>query len=272
MAAEAQKPDGENPTDVLGAQVSSYMAQLSKTLEGGDLQPLREYLGVMARFNNYSIHNQVLILLQCPNATQVAGYQVWKGLGRQVKKGEKGIRILAPLIRKTREDEDEGPKAVYGFNSVAVFDVAQTEGEALPEYRRVGVSGEPPEGLLERVIQACPYLVRLEARLMGEYGATDGKWIWLNASHGPAEQLVTLLHEWAHCLLHFCPDQERPPLQVRELEAEATAYVLASMLGLEARLGCAEYLTGYQVTPPTLRAALKEITRAVKTIRQALGI
>ena len=284
MVLEVNKND--NPVDALSEAVSKQLEKLAESLVNGDTQALREYLGVMARFNRYSLNNQLLIALQKPEATQVAGYQVWKELGRQVKRGEQGIRILAPLIRKTKEDQDESPKVggvayaiaaeplpvVFGFKSVSVFDVSQTEGEALPEYRRVGVSGQLAEGLLERVIKACPYAIRLEARPLNEYGMTDGEWIEINANHNPAEQLVTLFHEWAHCLLHFVPQNQRPPLQVRELEAEATAFVLASMLGVEARLGSAEYLTGYKTTPATLGAALKEVTRAVKTISEALEV
>ncbi|MDX2007111.1 MAG: ArdC family protein [Meiothermus sp.] len=263
MVVEANKTD--NQMDALSGAVSKQVERLAESLVNGDTQTLREYLGVMARFNRYSLHNQLLIALQKPDATQVAGYQVWKDMGRQVRRGEQGIRILAPLFRKPKTEEEES-KVVYGFKVVSVFDVSQTDGDPLPEYQRVGVGGELGEGLLARVVAACPYPVQFETLPLEQYGLTDGRVIVVNGTHPEAERLVSLLHEWMHSAYHFRPDCERPGLQVRELEAEATAYVLATMLGVEARLGCAEYLTRYGITPALLGGALKQITQAVKEI------
>jgi hypothetical protein len=93
-----------------------------------------EYLKVQSRFHRYSFRNVIMILSQCPDATHVAGYRAWQDMGRQVRKGEKAIAILAPIIRKV-EDEKTGEEVrrMTGVKGSSVFDIAQTEGDELPE-------------------------------------------------------------------------------------------------------------------------------------------
>src|SRR5580704_15177619 len=96
----------------------------------------RAWLSTLSRFHNYSWANCLLIWTQAPEATRVAGFHTWKSLGRFVKKGQTGIRILAPLIRKVDEEKNSTTERVsrpFGFKTVAVFDYAQTDGEPLPE-------------------------------------------------------------------------------------------------------------------------------------------
>src|ERR1700730_16742632 len=111
--------------------------ELSHALEAGHSEKLREYLGAMARFHRYSLHNIMLIASQRPDASHVAGFQTWKQLGRFVKKGAKGILILAPvLLRKQAESENqekETDSTPIRFRAVYVFDVADTDGKPLPE-------------------------------------------------------------------------------------------------------------------------------------------
>ena len=90
---------------------------------------IQNYLSTAAQFHNYSFANVLLILVQCPDASRIAGYKKWQELNRQVSKGETAIKIFAPLIRKTDDGEDD---EVYGFHIVNVFDISQTEGEDLP--------------------------------------------------------------------------------------------------------------------------------------------
>ena len=110
--------------------------ELGEALAAGRSERLRAYLAVMARFPSYSFNNQILIYLQAPDATRVQGFQSWKKLGRKVKKGEKGIGIIAPMVY--RKDKDASPesdeKTIRGFKVVHVFDVSQTEGDPLPEF------------------------------------------------------------------------------------------------------------------------------------------
>lgn len=113
----------------------------------------RRMLEIASRFHRYSLNNVMLILLQCPDATQVAGYKAWQALGRQVRKGERCIRIFAPILRRVADDDGEdsassGDRRVVGFKAVPVFDVGQTEGDPLPEIERPALlSGEAPDGL-----------------------------------------------------------------------------------------------------------------------------
>ena len=93
----------------------------------------RRWVEVRSRFRRYSFGNCLLIAAQRPDATHVAGFKAWQGMSRHVRRGEKAIRILAPIVVKRRDDPaDEPRRAVVGFRSVCVFDVAQTDGEALP--------------------------------------------------------------------------------------------------------------------------------------------
>src|SRR5690348_81951 len=122
----------DNPTQQLIKQAVDFLLQ---QLEAGKSETLTAYLAAMARFHSYSFGNILAIARQRPTATRVAGFSTWKELGRFVKKGEKGIQILAPIVghRRRKNDQqqetDEKPRPVLiGFRAVYVFDVAQTEG------------------------------------------------------------------------------------------------------------------------------------------------
>ena len=126
---------------------SNAIEQLRQALEAGHSERLKEYLAAMARFRRYSWGNVMLIASQKPNATHVAGFHAWHKLGRFVKKGEKGILILAPIIRKKAENNDETEpdesSVAVGFRAAYVFDVTQTDGQPLPEIG--SVNGDPRE-------------------------------------------------------------------------------------------------------------------------------
>ena len=131
----------DNPTQQLIKQAVDFLIQ---HLEAGKSETLTAYLAAMARFHSYSFGNILSIARQRPTATRVAGFYTWKELGRFVKKGEKGIQILAPMIAKRRRkdtaeqkhnenQETKSAPALIGFRAVYVFDVAQTEGPELPK-------------------------------------------------------------------------------------------------------------------------------------------
>src|SRR5580693_1660253 len=126
---------------------SSAIEQLRQALEAGHSERLTEYLGAIARFHRYSWHNIMLIASQKSTATHVAGFHTWHKLGRFVKKGEKGILILAPIIRgkaeNTSETEADESSTAVGFRAAYVFDISQTDGQELPEIGNV--NGDPRE-------------------------------------------------------------------------------------------------------------------------------
>jgi len=110
--------------------------QLVAALNAGPSDALASYLKAIARFHRYSLHNVLLITLQKPNASHVAGFRTWNQLGRFVKKGEKGILILAPMLRRkpdTADDSSTDPSIIMGFRTAYVFDISQTDGRDLPQ-------------------------------------------------------------------------------------------------------------------------------------------
>src|SRR6185503_3530833 len=120
--------------DDLKKLTTESLRQLAALLEQGQSERLTSLLKTMARFHRYSLHNVCLIVAQRPTATRVAGFHTWRTLGRFVRKGEKGIAILAPIVARRREDStDDDSKTVVGFRAAYVFDVEQTDGEPLPE-------------------------------------------------------------------------------------------------------------------------------------------
>lgn len=117
--------------------------QLVAALDAGRSETLLSYLKAIGRFHRYSLHNVMLIALQNPSASYVAGFHAWNQFGRFVKKGEKGILILAPIIRKKVENDGdrEEPSSVAGFRATYVFDVSQTDGKELPQ---IGIVQDDP--------------------------------------------------------------------------------------------------------------------------------
>jgi hypothetical protein len=200
------------------------------------------HLEVQGRFHNYSFSNALLICAQDPGASRVAGFATWKKLGRSVVKGERAIWILAPMTgRRTRTDDGEERRPIIGFRPVAVFDVAQTEGDALPEVCRT-LRGDDPAAWFAR-LTACAGALGYSVEATELPGATNGdcafarRRIRVECRNEPAQQVKTLAHELAHALLHEGTD-DRP---LAELEAESTAYVVCRTLGLDT----GEYSFGY---------------------------
>ena len=188
----------------------------------------QRHLEIQARFHHYSANNVVLIAGQFPEATQVAGFRAWRKLGRQVKRGEKAIWILAPVI--IREGDDD---RLRGFRPVPVFDVSQTEGEPLPAICTPLV-GDDDHGLFARLVRVAGSLGYTVVRTPIE-GSTHGdcsfveRRIRIEARNDRRQQVKTLAHEVTHALLHEgVTDRGRA-----ELEAESVAYVVCRQWGID---------------------------------------
>jgi N-terminal domain of anti-restriction factor ArdC len=219
----------------------------------------RSMLSVAARFHTYSPNNVLLIAAQRPDATRVAGYRAWKLQGRAVRTGERGIAILAPILRARSTDPDPTPapptdtgtaRVVAGFRVAHVFDVTQTDGPDLAEVHPQILTGPAPRilwaDLLTQVTQAG-YTVDY-ADLSPANGRTDftDRSVALHHDLPGAQQTKTLLHELAHIRLH-APDV-RPPGCDRpraEIEAESVAYIVTAAHGLEADDYTVPYVTGW---------------------------
>lgn len=231
----------------------------------------RAWLKTMSAFYQYSYGNQLLIWSQMPTATRVAGFHTWKSLKRSVNKGQKGIRILAPCIRKCEQETPSGTTEkvakVSGFRTVAVFDISQTNGEDLNklEYNATK-GGEELLPLLETAIAGLGISLVYKT-LNGPDGLSRGGVIEIEASLDTPARFGVLVHELAHELLEHKANRATTTKQQRELEAESVAY--AVLAHYEISLPSQVYLASYGVTAEMLTAALQTISQ---TTKQILGL
>jgi len=252
---------------------SKAIEQLSEALERGHSETLRKYLVAMAMFHRYSLHNIMLIASQRPDAKRVAGFHTWKQLGRNVKKGAKGIMILAPVVlRKNKEvptsEEDEN-KAAVGFRVVYVFDQIDTEGEPISE---LGSAQGDPAGYTERLKQFIAGRgIQLEYSdtIYPAQGQCSAGKIVLLPGQSPAEEYATLAHETAHAILHFQERRAETTKRVRETEAEAVAFVVCEAIGLTDS-NASDYIHLYSGDKDTLAESLSYIQRASAEILTAI--
>ena len=247
--------------------------ELSLALERGHSETLRNYLAAMARFHRYSLHNLMLIVSQRPNAIRVAGFHTWKQLGRNVKKGAKGIMILAPVVlRKSKEEatpEEEHDKAAVGFRVVYVFDQIDTEGKLL---RELGSAQGDPVGYMERLKQFIAergiQLEYSDAIYPAQGQCSPGR-IVLLPGQSAAEEYATLAHEAAHSLLHMRERRAETSKRVRETEAEAVAFVVCEAIGLTAS-NSVDYIHLYSGDKDTLAESLEHVQCASAEILTAI--
>jgi len=251
--------------------------QLVRDVEAGKSDILKAYLKAMGRFHRYSVGNAILIQLQRPDATRVAGFRAWQRLGRHVKKGEHGIAIMAPVVyrRKTQtDDSDEGENAddelVTTFKTAYVFDISQTDGRPLPEFAKAqGDPGACVERLETFITEKGIKLERRESLRIAE-GVSTGGTILLKASLAPADEFSVLVHETAHEILHQDPANRSKERTVREAEAEAVAYVVCQGIGLEVNTASSDYIQLYDGDKKTLMQSLERIQRTAAEILEAV--
>ena len=225
----------------------------------------QSYLNTLSKFHNYSLNNTLLIAMQKPEASLVAGYNAWKNnFNRQVQKGEKAIKILAPTPYKTKKmidkvdekgnlvlDENGKPKkeevilTVLKFKVVSVFDVSQTEGEPLPQLVE-SLKGEVHEFdyLFQALKEISPVPISFEdmESAHGYFSPAENR-IALKKGESQLQTIKTLIHEIAHAVLHNTEMQkeEKKDRRTKEVEAESVAYVVTNHFGFDT----SEYSFGY---------------------------
>ena len=269
-----QPPQQRTAKDIIAANVKSLIEQL----EAGRSDALTAYLDAMSRFHNYSFGNILEIARQKPGATRVAGFWKWKELGRSVKKGERGIRIVAPMIGLKRKPKEEAEKditkqntrEIVGFRDAYVFDVSQTEGVDLPAMREMsGRVSENRNRLVSFIKEQDIELVFTE-KIAPALGISYGGRIAILPGQSEAEEFSTLVHELAHEMLHNAERRTTTTKVVRETEAEAIAFVIGKAVGLETGSASADYIHLYHGNASLLAESLEVVQQASGVILAAL--
>jgi antirestriction protein ArdC len=232
--------------------------QLLTALEVGRSEALTAYLRVMGRFHRYSWGNCLMIYSQRPNATHVAGFHAWLRMHRLVRKGEKGIVILAPMVGRKKEDElvEDDHTRIFGFRAAHVFDVSQTDGEPLPEFATT--KGNPGESLdrLKQFVTCKDISLEYSDRIKPAKGMSAGGRITLVTGMPTAEEFAVLVHEIAHELLHRDERRKQTTHTIRETEAEAVAFVVCSAIGLDTNTSSSDYIQLHSGDKTTLAESL----------------
>lgn len=252
-----------------------------------DPEQWKQWADTMAQFPKYSPGNALLILSQRPDATMVAGFHAWQKLDRHVMKGEHGMTIIAPVVRRkefaieeapspTKSSIDAAPqRQVMGFKAATVFDVSQTDGKELVLPQPQEIRGEAMRELLNHLIDTTvPVPVRFAALEPGTYGMWEpGKGqITLAKTADPDQQFKTLLHEWSHSI--GVPDASASLSIHRgteEVTAETTAYVVAKSLGLNTKAYSMGYVGSWaQGDSAKVAAVTQAVGQRVHVITRAL--
>jgi len=216
----------------------------------------------------------LLIASQKPDASYVAGFGTWNQLGRFVKKGEKGIVILAPIVHRkpeNQEDREEASASVAGFRAAYVFDVSQTDGQELPQ---IGIVQGDPREYRERLrtfADAQAISVEYSSEIAPARGTSSGGHIKLLPGQPPAEEFSTLAHELAHELLHRGDRRGTTSRRIRETEAEATAFVVCHAIGLETGSAACDYIQLWNGDAQLLIESLGYVRQAASQMLSAIG-
>lgn len=241
--AEQRKAEANRLHDTIAEQV----AQLT-TSDGWT-----QFLKMATGFHRYSVNNLFSILSQRPDATQVAGFRQWQERGRQVRRGETGIRIFGystKIIEAAEDDEEESRRAI--FPVLTVFDIAQTDSidgaptlDIAPRLEGADVTGI--FGLVEAWLTGQGWTVSREI-LRGEDGATsiDGtRRVRIDSALSPAHAAVTIVHEAAHATMHEGITDYHQHRGIYEVEAESVAYVVSGALGLDTGSNSIGYIASW---------------------------
>jgi hypothetical protein len=258
--------------------IATNVKLLIEQLEAGHSEALTSYLTAMSRFHNYSFGNVLEIARQMPSATRVAGFWTWKNLGRSVKAGQKGIRILAPIVGvRRKKDADasqditkQNERVLLGFRNAYVFDVSQTDGVDLPALNEV--TGDPGENIdrLAAFLKSKGIQLVYSEKIAPALGMSYGGRIAILPGQSKAETFATLVHETAHELLHRSERRTVTTKTVRETEAEAVAFVVGKAVGLVNEEASASYIQLYKGNASLLAESLEVIQQTASVILTAL--
>lgn len=278
---------------------AQQVREITDKLEQGikelfESERFKEYLRTMSKFYSYSFNNTLLIAMQKPDATYVAGYTSWqRNFDRQVMKGEKGIKILAPAPYKTQEEREKidpvTQKPVIGadgnavtetvevlrpaFKVVSVFDVSQTDGKELPDIIVDELKGtvENYEAFFDALKQESPVPISFEdipGCAKGFFSPVESR-IAIQEGMSEIQTVKTAIHEIAHAKLHaFKPDEKAAPedkkdRHTKEVEAESVAYTVCQRYGIETSDYSFGYIAGWSSGKET-----KELKSSLETIRK----
>ena len=227
----------------------------------------KAYLDVQARFHRYSWCNTMLIYSQRPNATRVAGYKAWQGLKRQVRKGEHGIRIFAPCPFKRENTKTGETEQGMFFRCVSVFDVAQTDGEALPtvDVPDVDTAADDLLARLVRVAESRSIALTFKPIDDRTFGVSKKGAINVDGTPATGQQAKTLAHELAHEALHW-EDRGTFTRTLAELEAESVAYVVCRHFNLVTSIRSAAYIALWNGDAKVMRESLARIADTARGI------
>lgn len=221
-------------------------------------QELIAFYKQASQFTNYSLHNQILIMMQDPKATQVAGYKAWMTkFSRYVIKGEHGIGILAPHQYKTKNDDGKVSKHI-GFHATTVFDVRQTDGEPLIDPTRV--DGDDGKQLYDALVTYSNSL-GMPVSIVNDLGLVRGSCsrsaIKINDSLSMQHRVGVLVHEIAHHLTGH--HDQKLPTEVEEYEAETISFIFCERFGIKNK--APQYLRNWGATRGDLKSSLKVISK-----------
>ena len=301
LTVELPQPQPVIPINLTAEKPAEKLKEITDRLEQGitelfDSERYKEYLRVMSKFHNYSFNNTLLIAMQKPDASLIAGFNSWKNqFQRNVKKGEKGIKIIAPspfkIKQETEKIDPQTQKPVIGrdgkpvteekeitipaYKVVSVFDVSQTEGKELPDIAVDALTGDVEQysdffAALEKTSPVPIGFEKIEGGAHGYYHLED-KRIALDEGMSELQTLKTAIHEIAHAKLHDidlnAPKDEQQPRvdrRTREVEAESVAYTVCQHYGLDT----SDYSFGY-VAGWSSGRELAELKSSLETIRSA---
>ena len=301
LTAEAPQFQPVIPIDLNGKNNAERMKEITDRLEAGiqalfESEQYKAYLTAMSKFHNYSFNNTLLIAMQKPDASLVAGFGKWRDdFERHVKKGEKGIKILAPSPYKVKKQMEKIDPAtqnpvigadgkpvieereieIPAFRVVTVFDVSQTEGKEIPDIAVSELTGsvELYQNFFAALEKASPVPIAFENIEGGAHGYyhLEEKRIAIDEGMSELQTLKTAIHEIAHAKLHAIDKDapateqaERLDRRTREVQAESVAYAVCQHYGLDT----SDYSFGY-VAGWSSGRELSELKASLETIRKA---
>ena len=278
--------------ETLDDKIEAFQSELNDAVAGlAEDENWQGYLETMGKFHRYSMFNQMLIAVQCPDATRVAGYRKWEEFGRHVNKGEKAIGIFAPKMVRITETNGAGKPVkdakgklvkrsrCVGFTTASVFDVSQTDGEPLPTVDRE-LSETPPEGFkedLEAAITDAGFTVSYEKITGGASGFTEpaSKRVVVDSALSPANTAQVLAHELGHIKAghldhmdeyHSGHGGNRGQF---ELQADAIAAVVGRANGMSSAVSkvSSYYIAGWnRDNPDAMKESAQTVSKTVKSI------